>query len=734
MAYDKFFIAPLNEDSGLQNDVLPWLISDKAFSNLENAYVFRGRVRKRFGSRWMGNTALLSRFRMNIGTIVGGSFVAGAGFPAASLPASIGQMFSVDDEVFTINVLGTPALLLKSGTTTTATFNTTTGALVITGSPATDGTVVYFYPALPVMGLLSFQDQTINQQPVFGFDTRYAYQYSGGWERLATGASVWAGSNDQFFWGETWFGDDGSSRIFFVTNFNELEPMRQLASPSNTWSNFQPPINAAEDQFLFSALILVAFKNRLLAFNTWEGASPGPGLNYQNRCRYSQVGSPVASGAWASDMPGKGNAIDAATTQAIITVEIVKDRLIVFFEQSTWELVYTGNQAYPFSWQQINSELGAESTFSIVPFDKVAIGVGNVGIMACSGTNVERIDAKIPDEVFQIHNIDGGVFRVYGVRDYFVEMIYWTFPDEDTTSDSPYPNRVLVYNYANNTWSLNDDSITAFGYFQDVSGVTWDSTTVTWDSDITWNSGELDARFRNVIGGNQEGFTFIIDPESPTNASVLQITDITETAVNTFTFKVIDHNLKKDDYIYFEGITDSTGNLTQFNDAIYTITTVFDSNTFEVIYDGIGLVDGTYSGAGLISRVSNITITTKEYNFYAETGQSAAINKVNFLVDSTAAGQMQVDYFVNTSYTGILSSGTGSLLGTGTLDTFPYPNVPYEATAARLWHTNFTCARGNVISLQLSMNDAQLRSTAIRDSGFALHAFCFEARPVGRLQ
>ena len=96
--------------------------------------------------------------------------------------------------------------------------------------------------------------------------------------------------------------------------------------------------------------------------------------------------------------------------------------------------MYTGNQVLPFIWQKINTELGAESTFSVVPFDKVILGVGNVGIHACNGANVERIDDKIPDEVFRIHNENEGVQRVYGIRDYDVEMVYWTFPSQEENS------------------------------------------------------------------------------------------------------------------------------------------------------------------------------------------------------------------------------------------------------------------------------------------------------------
>ena len=63
---NRFFIAPYDESSGQQNNVKPWLIPDNAFEVLNNAYVFRGRVRKRFGSRYFANDndPLKSRLRI----------------------------------------------------------------------------------------------------------------------------------------------------------------------------------------------------------------------------------------------------------------------------------------------------------------------------------------------------------------------------------------------------------------------------------------------------------------------------------------------------------------------------------------------------------------------------------------------------------------------------------------------------------------------------------------------
>jgi hypothetical protein len=765
MPIDRFFIAPYDTNSGMQTNVRPWLIPDEAFAELTNAYVFRGRVRKRFGSRYLGTDAPSSRLRFTAATYATGS--ATGTVPDAPWP--IGTAFSILGVFFTVNVTGTPAnLLIANGSAVAATFNTTSGAFVFTtvldsgGNPIPDNTPVYFYPSLPVMGLLTFYDNTQLNEPTIAFDTSYAYQYiaNTGWDRLAAeatgGAATWTGDNSQFFWGATWGGTtpSASNSVFYVTNFNQNEPnfMRYLLN--NTWNNFNPTVSNLVvgpplilGITLVSGLIIVPFKNRLVVLNTWESET-ADGMtftlnNYPARARYSQAGSPLATTGWRQDIQGLGNAVDASTTEAIVSVEFIKDRLIVFFEQSTWELVYTGNQAYPFVWQQLNTELGAESTFSIVAFDKVVLGVGNVGIMACNGSNVERIDDKIPDEVFNIHNADEGIYRVYGIRDYFVEMTYWTFPSTDASSTFPYPNRVLVYNYKTGTWAFNDDSITAFGYFQPQSSITWDSLTVTWDDDESWDNGSTQALFRQVIAGNQEGFTFICDAEETTNALVLQITDISTNVMtpNIITFTVIDHNLREGDYIYFNGITASSGNLTLLNNTIFPVinsgSNTITATQFSIVYSDVpgNIITGTYSGGGLISRVSNINILTKQYNFYAKSGRNAYVSKIDFMVDSTAAGQIQVDYYVSTAQDPLTQESVlnGSILGTGTLDTFPYNNaaapVPYEANATRLWHPVYFQADGEVVQFELSMNDAQMRNVNIMDSDFQMHAMCIYATP-----
>lgn len=754
MAKDRFYIGPYDNKSGQQTNYKPYLIPDEAFSELTNAYVFRGRVRKRFGSRWLGDDPLLTRLRINLGVTAGGSFAGNVRTINldAGMPTAVGQAFSVLGIVFTVfNPAAGPQQMYRSdGSGAPATYDLTTSAFNITGTGAPNGTPVFFYPALPVMGLLSYENIAINNEVTIAFDTRYAYEYVNGWQRLnnqaVPGAAVWTGNNSQFFWGENWSGVDASDKVFFVTNFNENEPNFMRYFFNNIWNNFRPQITATT--YIDSAQIIVVFKNRLLLLNTWEGPLVPNPVNYPNRCRYSQIGSPLDVNAFRQDIPGRGNAIDAPTTEAIITVEFVKDRLIVYFERSTFELVYTGNQAYPFSWQKINTELGAESTFSIVPFDKVCIGVGNVGIHACNGVNVDRIDEKIPDTVFEIHNVDGGVERVYGIRDYFVEMIYWTFPDVDTNTLFPYPNRVLVYNYKTGTWAFNDDSITCFGYFFQSSlvSVTWNSTTVTWNDDESWSGGSLQTQFRQVLGGNQEGYVFIVDAEAVTNCAALQITDIAIGANNVITLTVINHNMRDEEFILIQNVT-GTGNITLLNNTIFEVTIdPTQPNTFTINYDPAIPIVGVYSGAGIIARVSQINIKTKEYNFYAQQGRNAYVSRIDFMVDRTDAGEMTVNYFDSTSVSPLVqdSIANGVIVGTSVLDTFPYALYPYEATSTRLWHPVFFQAEGEVVSFQITMSDAQMTSVTVNDDGsltgptfvdFQMHAMMINSSPTtSRLQ
>ncbi len=732
---DRFFIGPYS--SGLVRDRKPFLLPDEAFSTIRNAYVFRDRVRKRFGARPMNGAVskevqqLFTRFRINIGTTDGaGNIVTttplDAGVPIAT-PA-IGQNFSIGTEIFTVNVLGNPAVMLTTGASTVHTFDTTTGALTINGADA--NTAVYYYPALPVMGLLTRELTTVNDEQFIGFDTRFSYIFNGtAWEVITT-AFHWNGSDSQFFWPANYRGSLPSDLIFFVTNFNAPDLMSYY--DGTNWNVFNPIYNSLTGDTVTTARIIIPFQNRLVLLNTIEQVG-GVDASFRNRARFSQNGNPLQLEAFYEPPTnfGRGDHIDAPTSEAIISAQILKDRLIVFFERSTWELAYTGNQVVPFVWQTINIELGVESTFSMVPFDKVLIGVGDVGIMACNAANVDRIDERIPDEVFQIHNTQEGPERVYGVRDYNTEMVYWAFPDDSSVATNKFPSRVLVYNYRNNSWAINDDGITAFGQYQFTSNITWENTDLSWDqADFEWNAGENQNKARNVIAGNAEGFTFIVDRDVSINSFALSITDMTEAGF-IVELTIINHTLNYGSYIFIDNATstnDPDGKITRLNESIFLIYPI-DANTVAIEIPDTGAFNGAiYTGGGTVRRVSQIQLVTKQYNFYLDKGYSFAINKIDFLVDKVPSGEVSVLTYANSANFVI----DDSVLST---DAYDQIYAPMEQQQEMVWHSIYPSGFGSFLQFQLTLTNEQMLNRLIADGDFVLNAMVIWADPTSyRLQ
>ena len=686
MPFDKFLIAPMNE--GIRSDLRPWLIPDDAFEELKNAYVYRGRLRKRFGSTAMDTTVadaqkpLYSRLRINLGNTDGSGNISGT-VPGAVF--KVGQMFSIGTEVFTVNATGTPGTMLTTGSATTHTYNTTTGAYVINGADAT--TACYFYPAEPVMGMTNYAGDSTT---VYAYDTQFAYKYTSGsgWGRV--GSAAWTGDNSQFVWSTNYKGANADDFILFATNFKEADGIKYWNG--TTWATLNPAYLTGAGNTIETARLIVPFKDRLVMLNTVELVS-SVSTSYPNRCRFSQNGSPLAADAWREDVDGKGDHIDAPIKQAIVSALIFRDRLIVFFERSTWELVYTGNQVLPFVWQQINIELGAESTHSVVPFDKAILAIGDTGIHASNGVNVERVDNKIPNEVLNFHDSTTNEARVHGIRDYRNQLVYWAIPTAD--SNDVFPNRVLAYNYKNNSWAIFDDNITAFGYDSAVRDV--------------------------IVAGNQEGWTFKLDADTYRNAPALQVTDITESS-GTVTATIVNHGLSTGDFVVFENCL----GITNLNDNVYKVTYATD-NTITI--DNAPVPVTTYTGQGTAALISKIDIKTKQYNFYTSTGDNTYLAHVDFYIDRTDNGQVLVDSYSSTSTASNYDDGvtSGSVLGTNVLETSAYSGDTLEATQDRFWHRVYFQTEGENAQMRLYLSDTQLQDTDIAWSDFKLNAMVIYA-------
>ena len=711
MAYNRFLIAPF--ESGLTKDLKPFLIPDDAFKELRNAYVFRGRVQKRFGSSLIASSnPHNNRLRVKIGdTDPAGdltiTLAAGDGYVT-----KVGQMFSVGDALFTVTQAVGDLLLSDPAIATTATFNTTTGALVLQGT-APD-TPVYFYPCLPVMGLLLQEiSPDINEEQTVAFDTRFAYRFSDGWERLGT--AHWTGDSHHFPWGVNFKGSEtvGIVDTLFVVNNRYQDGVKYLQG--STWTTADLDMNYEElgtaivrSGKILSARCLEVYEGRLLFFNVWQLDHDGTTRRYPQRVWWSAIGSPLSAGAYQAAAKTGAGFLDAPTQQKIITVKTIQNRLIVFCERSTWELVPTRVKENAFIWRQLNSHIGVESAHSVIPFDEGVIGVADTGIISCTGANVSRIDSKIPGDVANFRNMDEGFERVYGIRDFYTEFAYWTFPRVGAPTE--FPNQTLLYNYKNGSWSYNDDSFTCFGYFWN-QGVfpSWDDIEETWqETELTWDDGSLQKNFRNIAAGNQQGFVSLIAPSVGRNAPSLSITNITQGA-DWLEFTCIDHNLDTESYILLENIIGPT----ELNNKIFQVI-VLDRNSFALSPQPLS---APYAGGGTVARVTPIEITTKDYNFYLSDGRYAAIDRIDFMIESGST-DITYDCHINTDPRPIR---------TVAIDQYPYDNT--KVFASRNWITTYPQTEGQSIQLSLYQTDDQIKTLSSALSPLSLHAIMFYAKP-----
>lgn len=664
---------------GLTQDKKPALLANEAFSELQNAYVYRERTKKRDGEVPIGRlqrSVTVTAVALNLQTGQAVNLKTALSLEAGSsiVPGSISVTGSLDGTLYT-DPARNGILVATGGSGAGGTINYTTGILFIAagGGETITGTIGY-YPTLPVMGILKRDVPTIGIDSTVFFDTKYAYQYVNGFQELVPG-TTWTGTNTDFFWAANYQGATPNLRYFFVTN-NNIDIPNTLYDPiryyNNTaWTNLQPLVTAT--QTLWQALILIPYYGRLLALNTWEGTTGSTytgAVNFFARCRFSQIGDPTdQTNGWRSDVFGRGGFIDAPTNEAIVSAAFFRNTLIVFFEYSTWQLRYIGEYGLPFIWERISSDFGAVSTYSPIIFDQGVMVVSDRGIIQAAANGVTRLDDQIPEQVFSFEIQNEAPNFVHGIRHFERELVYWNYVDTSNAStNQSYPNTVLVFNYRNNTWAKFRDTITCFGTSQFQFGITWDSLTTFWESNVSWDNVDDQQYVDYVTAGTQHGFINIYqnpDAETPEPVTTLYAPTL---AISAITFSgtptgltqitIPSHNLQNGEIIYIQN-TLWSGTDPGLNNVIYNVTVV-DANTITLAiwdvasqsYNAVNITSAaTYIGGGIVTLFPKMNIQGKDFNPFQGAGKQFKLSYLDFQMDaniaSPAIAATTIQLFVN---------------------------------------------------------------------------------------
>jgi hypothetical protein len=740
--------------TGLVQDREEHLLPADAYPILVNAYVWRERIIRKQGSQTLGRLQRIFT-SVSIGTSSDSPWTFNL-FTLSSITETTAQLNPGNVVIVMGGVTFTDQ---GNGTLTSATpgnsgvLNYSTGAITLTttvGSGTTATASFKYYPGLPVMGLRNRDLNSTNNQLTIAFDTVYAYIFAAnGWQEFIPG-TTWTGNDDEFFWHMNYW-ILNTQRLFWVTNGSGAsgDPIRY--TNGSAWFDFAPQIDSVPN-YLFQCLCMLPFRGRMLVFNTWEGITQSGSSNNAVRIRWSALGSPLPSqnaNAWRDDIPGQGGFIDIPVNQSIVSVGQIRDNVVIYCSRSTWQLRYTGRSIAPFQLEQVNTELGAEGTFSTVQFDTTFVGIGDKGIVECDSFKSERIDIKIPDLVFSFNDttsgmeIQSGTERIQSVRDFVKKLAYWTYPaQQGYPYPVIYPTNRLVYNYENDSWSIFTDSITALGTFVATSGRTWANTKIPWSQcNFPWINDQKSVL--EIIGGNQQGFVSYLDAQVG-NDPTLSISDITGNITTPTSIYSANHNLTNDMVIQITGITGS--HFTNLNNEIFSVAIVDANNFLLYIYNPSGDAfttpqldaSGTYNGAGLIAIRDNFVIQSKKFNF-ADDGQSIQMGFIDLLMSATSAGAISLYVYANYNETDAVNilpqNNDPSLDGPDTffnsvIDT-SNPN-PGQVVGSKYMQRIFCPVRGNYLTLVYTLSNSQMIGIE-QQSNVQIDMQILWQRPAGRL-
>lgn len=631
--------------------------------------------------------------------------------------------------------------------------NYATGTYTVTYWGAITGTNVVakgmYFPNEPVMGLTEEDTTSINQEALIAFDMHNAYRFNNVVQQFEdisfatsiaaqTGAITWNSTNSDFFWSVNY------ANAVFTCNFVSGDPIRYLATPSGgaeCWRDFQPWTDKAAKYPLLRCRMIFPYRGHLVVINTVEKLAAGT-LSFPQRARWSQQGTPyyLTGGqdtppapfgynvdAWADNVGGKGGYADAATREEALSAGFIDDNLVVFFERSTWLLRYTNDPNNAFVWERVNMDLGSESTFSTITFDKGMFTVGNTGIITCDGNNVTRIDQKIPDEVFKFQNQNQGAKRVHGIRNFKRQLAYWTIPND--VGGEIYPNRVLMVNYIEASYAYFKSSYTCFGTYQPAYDLRWNSLEMNtpWENwNFTWSNPVGQSFDPEIVAGNQQGFVMMIDQKMIPEPSLF-IQSITSVVHPVFTSP--NHNLQSGQFISIVNLS-GTGNLAQFENRIFKVsvpivnastftlsymTSTGPQNTFDPVF--------TYVSLGEIIVYNNFEVKTKRFNLGLNDGRQTSLGYTDFYVDLDKDGEFQCDVFIDEDTSRPIISNTVSLSAEPTT----------SFTLKKTWKRSYTRMVGQLYQYRLYLNDSQMYNQINHITDFALHGMMMWVGKAGRM-
>lgn len=439
-------------------------------------------------------------------------------------------------------------------------------------------------------------------------------------------------SQDDYVSGTTYPFPDGSERFVFTgKGMSDVYMYNGTNVQSFTLDNpnYAPPPMGAINK----AQYVTWFGERLNFFVPFINGAP-----QRQMVLYSGIRTTSGNGD-KFNVPGSGN-LSADTYEYITGATIAGDYMLINFNQSSWTLEKTRDAFNPYFFRQIPGVLGTDAMFSAATWNNNTKSIGKPGIITSDGRQNLRTDDKIPyftrDEIDQIE-----FNQTYGGFDRINAQFLFAYRDTTSNLTAITQDKVLVNNYEESTWAINDQRFSVFGQTDSGQNLAmndiYEANNPSWlrmdTTEDIWNKVGIGEATQKTLAGDDNGFVYEInigyqDYYTP-------ITGITNDPQAIISLA---------DSAYEIGDVVTISNVVGMTEINYLQLNVLDAslNSITVDFDASGA--SVYTSEGSVSKFINFYAETIPFNPYRDQGRKVILSHVEFLLN-TNAGNLTVEVY-----------------------------------------------------------------------------------------
>lgn len=357
------------------------------------------------------------------------------------------------------------------------------------------------------------------------------------------------------------------------------------------------------------------FKDRLVLVNVkWEdsGASP-TSVSIPRGIRISGTGS--SSDTFDTTATGAGE-INLPDRFWLNSSSLNRDDLLIYSEQNTWRLQYSGNDIIPFIPARIDHTRGSDAPMGTFTYLNRTISASRRGLVVTDGYNIQEADELIPDFVFEEVNNDE-FDRVFAGSEDEDKVNYLIYPSHESETNNNESDKILILNFDQGNLATFRLPLSSMGQFQESFEIFWSNLVAPafadWDlfgaEYSTWKDTATSLDSIVTIGGGHNGEIFRLN-SSETQDNFVRIRGATN--ANPCVLTTDFNDFKVGDRVCISGITSG---MTGLNNVSAVVSARTDNSlTLGSLDTTDTAVWGAYSSGGSVGKKISFEATTKKFN------------------------------------------------------------------------------------------------------------------------